>query len=580
MNHPNSDSKKPKSKTNTKENSNNTSDTNFIRQAIEEDITSNRFDGRVHTRFPPEPSGYLHIGHAKAICISFGIAEDYDGLYNLRFDDSNPTTEESEFVEAIKRDVRWLGFDWAEREFHASDYFETLYEYAVKLIEKGKAYVCDLTPEETRTYRGTLVTAGKDSPYRNRSVEENLTLFRGMRDGEFPDGSRTLRAKIDMASPNLNMRDPVMYRVLHTPHYRHGTNWCIYPTYDFTHGQSDSIEGVTHSLCDVQFEDHRPLYDWFLESLEIYSPRQIEFARLNLTYTILGKRKLKILVEQGHVKGWDDPRLPTLAGMRRRGYTPESIRDFCNRIGVSKADNLIEIGQLEYSIRDDLNRRAPRVMAVLNPVKVIIDNYPEGQVEMLDADNNPEDENTGTREVPFTREIYIEREDFMEDPPRKFYRLAPRREVRLKHAYYITCNNVVKDENTGEIVEIHCTYDPETRGGWSDDGRRVQGTLHWVSAEHAVDAEVRLYNSLFTEREPENAAEGTDWIQFLNPDSLEILNNCKVEPSLVDAPSESRYQFLRMGYFCVDSDTTPEKLVFNRTVPLRDSWAKIQKGQK
>ena len=580
MNHPNSDSRNPKSKTNTKENSNNTSDTNFIRQAIEEDIASNRFEGRVHTRFPPEPSGYLHIGHAKAICISFGIAEDYDGLYNLRFDDSNPTTEESEFVEAIKRDVRWIGFDWAEREFHASDYFETLYEYAVKLIEKGKAYVCDLTPEETRTYRGTLVTAGKDSPYRNRSVAENLTLFRGMRDGEFPDGSRTLRAKIDMASPNLNMRDPVMYRVLHTRHYRHGTNWCIYPTYDFTHGQSDSIEGITHSLCDVQFEDHRPLYDWFLESLEIYSPRQIEFARLNLTYTILGKRKLKILVEQGHVKGWDDPRLPTLAGMRRRGYTPESIRDFCNRIGVSKADNLIEIGQLEYSIRDDLNRRAPRVMAVLNPVKVIIDNYPEGQVEMLDADNNPEDENAGTRGIPFTREIYIEREDFMEDPPRKFYRLAPGREVRLKHAYYITCNNVVKDENTGEIVEIHCTYDPETRGGWSDDGRRVQGTLHWVSAEHAVDAEVHLYESLFTEREPENAADDTNWIQFLNPDSLEILNNCKVEPSLVDAPPESRYQFLRIGYFCIDPDTTPEKLVFNRTVPLRDSWAKIQKGQK
>ena len=580
MNHPNSDSKNPKSKTNTKENSNNTSDTNFIRQAIEEDIASNRFEGRVHTRFPPEPSGYLHIGHAKAICISFGIAEDYDGLYNLRFDDSNPTTEESEFVEAIKRDVRWLGFNWAEREFHASDYFETLYEYAVKLIEKGKAYVCDLTPEETRTYRGTLVTPGKDSPYRNRSVAENLTLFRGMRDGEFPDGSRTLRAKIDMASPNLNMRDPVMYRVLRTPHYRHGTNWCIYPTYDFTHGQSDSIEGITHSLCDVQFEDHRPLYDWFLESLEIYSPQQIEFARLNLTYTILGKRNLKILVEQGHVKGWDDPRLPTLAGMRRRGYTPESIRDFCNRIGVSKADNLIEIGQLEYSIRDDLNRRAPRVMTVLNPVKVIIDNYPEGQVEMLDADNNPEDENAGTREVPFTREIYIEREDFMEDPPRKFYRLAPGREVRLKHAYYITCNNIVKDENTGEIIEIHCTYDPDTRGGWSDDGRRVQGTLHWVSAEHAVDAEVRLYNSLFTEREPENVADGTDWIQFLNPDSLEILNNCKVEPSLVDAPPESRYQFLRIGYFCVDPDTTPEKLVFNRTVPLRDSWAKIQKGQK
>ena len=577
MNHPVHDSKKNK---NTTENDKNTSDTNFIRQAIEEDMTCNRFDGRVHTRFPPEPSGYLHIGHAKAICISFGIAEDFDGLYNLRFDDSNPITEEHEFVEAIKRDVNWLGFDWKDREFYASDYFETLYEYAIKLIEKDRAYVCDLTPDETRDYRGTLVTPGKDSPYRNRTVEENLTLFRGMRAGEFADGSRTLRAKIDMRSPNLNMRDPVMYRVLRTPHYRHGTNWCIYPTYDFTHGQSDSIEGVTHSLCDVQFEDHRPLYDWFLESLEIYQPRQIEFARLNLTYTVLGKRKLKILVEGGHVNGWDDPRLPTLSGMRRRGYTPESIRDFCNRIGVSKADNLIEVGQLEYSIRNDLNQRAPRVMAVLDPVKVIIDNYPEDQVEMLDADNNPEDENAGTREIPFSREIYIERDDFMEDPPKKFYRLAPGCEVRLKHAYYITCERVVKDENTGEIVAIHCTYDPETRGGWSEDGRRVRGTLHWVSTEHAVDAEVRLYDTLFTEREPENATDGTDWIEFLNPDSLQILNNCKVEPSLVDAPPESRYQFLRIGYFCIDLDTTPDKLVFNRTVALRDSWAKIQKGQK
>ncbi len=577
MNHPVHDSKKNK---NTTENDKNTSDTNFIRQAIEEDMTCNRFDGRVHTRFPPEPSGYLHIGHAKAICISFGIAEDFDGLYNLRFDDSNPITEEHEFVEAIKRDVNWLGFDWKDREFYASDYFETLYEYAIKLIEKDRAYVCDLTPDETRDYRGTLVTPGKDSPYRNRTVEENLTLFRGMRAGEFADGSRTLRAKIDMRSPNLNMRDPVMYRVLRTPHYRHGTNWCIYPTYDFTHGQSDSIEGVTHSLCDVQFEDHRPLYDWFLESLEIYQPRQIEFARLNLTYTVLGKRKLKILVEGGHVNGWDDPRLPTLSGMRRRGYTPESIRDFCNRIGVSKADNLIEVGQLEYSIRNDLNQRAPRVMAVLDPVKVIIDNYPEDQVEMLDADNNPEDENAGTREIPFSREIYIERDDFMEDPPKKFYRLAPGCEVRLKHAYYITCERVVKDENTGEIVAIHCTYDPETRGGWSEDGRRVRGTLHWVSTEHAVDAEVRLYDTLFTEREPENATDGTDWIEFLNPDSLQILNNCKIEPSLIDAPPESRYQFLRIGYFCIDLDTTPDKLVFNRTVALRDSWAKIQKGQK
>ena len=471
MNHPYADSKNSKKKTDSKENSNNTAGPNFIRQAIEEDIATNRFEGRVHTRFPPEPSGYLHIGHAKAICISFGIAENYGGLYNLRFDDSNPITEESEYVEAIKRDVHWLGFDWKDREFHASDYFGTLYEYAVKLIKKEKAYVCDLTPDEMRTYRGTLTSPGKDSPYRNRSMVENLALFEGMRAGEFPDGSRTLRAKIDMTSPNLNMRDPVMYRVLRAPHYRHGTNWCIYPTYDFTHGQSDSIEGITHSLCDVQFEDHRPLYDWFLESLEIYRPRQIEFARLNLTYTVLGKRNLKILVEEEHVNGWDDPRLPTLAGMRRRGYTPESIRDFCTRIGVSKADNLIEIGQLEYSIRDDLNRRAPRVMAVLNPVKVIIDNYPEEQVEMLDADNNPEDENAGTRKIPFSREIYIEREDFMEDPPRKFYRLAPGREVRLKHAYYITCERVVKDPNTGEIVEIHCTYDPETRGGWAEDGR-------------------------------------------------------------------------------------------------------------
>lgn len=575
MNQPHS-----KSKSDIQASTNNTSDTNFIRQAIDEDIDSHRFDGRVHTRFPPEPSGYLHIGHAKAICISFGIAEDYNGLYNLRFDDSNPITEESEYVEAIKRDVKWLGFDWEDREFYASDYFETLYEYAIKLIRKEKAYVCDLTPEETRTYRGTLTTPGKNSPYRDRSVEENLTLFQGMRNGEFPDGSRTLRAKIDMTSPNLNMRDPVMYRVLHAPHSRIDENWCIYPTYDFTHGQSDSIEGITHSLCDVQFEDHRPLYDWFLETLEIYPPRQIEFARLNLTYTVLGKRKLRVLVQEGHVNGWDDPRLPTLAGLRRRGYTPEAIRDFCNRIGVSKADNIIEIAQLEYSIRSDLNLHAPRVMAVLNPVKVVIDNYPEAQVEMLEADNNPEDETAGTREIPFSREIYIERDDFMEDPPRKFYRLAPGREVRLKHAYYITCESVIKDENTGEIVEIHCSYDPETRGGWSDDGRRVQGTLHWVSAQHAVDAEVRLYDSLFTEREPENAAEGADWIQFINPNSLEVLNTCKVEPSLVDAAAGSRFQFLRIGYFCVDPDTTPDRLAFNRTVPLRDSWARIQKGQK
>ena len=552
----------------------------FIRQEVEKDLADNTYHGKVHTRFPPEPSGYLHIGHAKAICISFGIAEDYGGRYNLRFDDSNPITEEHEYVEAIKRDVRWLGFDWEEREFYASDYFETLYSYAVKLIEKGKAYVCDLTPEEMRAYRGTLVEPGKDSPYRTRSIAENLALFRGMRNGEFPDGSRTLRAKIDMASPNLNMRDPVMYRVLRAPHYRAGNEWCIYPTYDFTHGQSDSIEGITHSLCDVQFEDHRPLYDWFLATLEIYRPRQIEFARLNLTHTVLGKRKLRVLVQEGHVNGWDDPRLPTLAGMRRRGYTPEAIRDFCNRIGVSKADNLIEMSQLEYSIRNDLNQRAPRVMAVLNPVKVVIDNYPEEQVEWLAAENNPEDENAGTREIPFSRELYIEREDFMEDPPRKFFRLAPGREVRLKHAYYVTCESVVKDEDTGEILEIHCSYDPGTRGGWSDDGRRVRGTLHWVSAAHAVDAEARLYEPLFTEREPENAAEGTDWTAFINPNALEVLSGCKVEPSLVGVPHGTRYQFLRMGYFCIDPDTTAEKLVFNRTVPLRDSWAKIQRGQK
>ncbi len=552
----------------------------FIRQEVEKDLESNRYDGRVHTRFPPEPSGYLHIGHAKAICISFGIAEDYKGLYNLRFDDSNPITEEGEYVEAIKRDVRWLGFDWQDREYYASDYFEALYEYAVKLIKKGKAYICDLTPQETRTYRGTLLEGGRDSPYRNRSVEENLALFYRMCGGDFPDGSRTLRAKIDMTSPNLNMRDPVMYRILREPHYRHGKKWCIYPTYDFTHGQSDSIEGITHSLCDVQFEDHRPLYDWFLEALEIYQPRQIEFARLNLTYTVLGKRKLRRLVQGGHVNGWDDPRLPTLAGMRRRGYTPQAIRDFCNRIGVSKSDNLIELSQLEYSIRNDLNQRAPRVMAVLNPVKLIIDNYPEGHVEMLDAENNPEDPNAGERKIPFSRELYIEREDFMEDPPRKFFRLAPQREVRLKHAYYVRCENVVKNPNTGDILEIHCTYDPETRGGWSEDGRKVRGTLHWVSAEHAVDAHVNLYDTLFTEREPENTDEETEWMDFLNPNSLQILTGCKVEPGLAEADIGAQYQFLRMGYFCVDADTTSQKLVFNRTVPLRDTWAKIQRGQR
>ncbi len=554
--------------------------TDFIRQAVKEDLRTNRFGGRVHTRFPPEPNGYLHLGNTTAFCLDFGIAEDFGGLCNLRFDDTNPTKENTEYVESMKKDVRWLGFDWEDREFYASDYFEQLYEYAVKLIRKGKAYVCDLSPDEIREYRGTLTEPGMDSPYRNRSVEENLDLFKRMRAGEFPDASRTLRAKIDMTSPNLNMRDPVMYRILHATHYRQGDKWCIYPTYDFAHGQSDSIEGITHSLCSQEFEDHRPLYDWYLDELEIYHPRQIEFARRNFSYTVVSKRWLIRLVEEGHVNGWDDPRLPTLSGMRRRGYTPEAIRDFCNRIGMSKSDNLIDISLLEYCLRQDLNIRAPRVMAVLRPLKVIIDNYPEGKVEELDAENNPEDESTGSRKIPFSREIYIEREDFMEDPPRKYFRLAPGREVRLKHAYYITCVGVVKDEQTGEVTELHCTYDPKTRGGWSEDGRKVRGTLHWISTPHALEAEVRLFDYLFTKPNPNDVEAGSDFRESLNPNSLEVLRSCRVESSLADAASGSHYQFLRTGYFCVDPDSSDGKLVFNRTVTLRDTWAKIQRAQQ
>ncbi len=559
--------------------SDSTTTTDFIRQAVQEDLRTNRFDGHVHTRFPPEPNGYLHIGHAKAICIDFGIADDFDGLCNLRFDDTNPTRESIEFVESQKADIRWLGFDWEDREFYASDYFEQLYEYAVKLIKKGKAYVCDLNSDEIREYRGTLTEPGIDSPYRNRSVEENLDLFERMRGGEFSDGERTLRAKIDMASPNLNMRDPVMYRIRRATHYRQGDKWCIYPMYDFTHGQNDSIEGITHSLCSLEYEDHRPLYDWYLDELEIYHPQQIEFARLNLSYTILSKRWLVQLAESGYVNGWDDPRMPTLSGFRRRGYTPEAIRDFCNRIGVAKSDNLVDIALLEYCLRQDLNIRAPRVMAVLRPLKVIIDNYPEGEVEELDAENNPEDESMGYRKMPFSREIYIEREDFMEDPPRKYFRLAPGREVRLKHAYYITCVDVVKDEQTGEVTELHCTYDPETRGGWSEDGRRVRGTLHWVSAPHALEAEVRLFDHLFTEPNP-NTLTDDDFKANLNPNSLEVLRSCQVESSLDGAAPGTQYQFLRIGYFCVDPDSSDEKLVFNRTVTLRDTWAKIQRSQQ
>jgi glutaminyl-tRNA synthetase len=552
----------------------------FIREEIKEDIKTGRFDGRVHTRFPPEPNGYLHIGHAKAICIDYGIAEDFGGLYNLRFDDTNPAKEEAKYVEAQKHDIRWLGYDWEEREYYASDYFEQLYEWAIKLIKKGKAYVCDLSPDEVREYRGTLTEPGRDSPYRNRSVEENLDLFERMRAGEFPNGARTLRAKIDMASPNLNLRDPVMYRILHETHHRTGDEWCIYPMYDYAHGQSDSIEGITHSLCTIEYEDHRPLYDWFLDELEIYHPRQIEFAPLSLSYILLSKRNLLRLVNEGHVSGWDDPRMPTLSGLRRRGIPAEAIREFCDVIGVAKSQSTVDLALFEHTVRQDLNLRAPRVMGVLQPLRVVIENYPEDQVEMMECINNPEDPSAGTRMVPFSRVLYIEREDFREDPPRKWFRLAPGREVRLRYAYFMTCVDVVKDENTGEVVELRCTVDPATRGGSSPDGRRVKGTLHWVSAEHSLEAEVRLYDRLFLKGDPLDVEEGEDFTEYLNPESLEIWKGCRVEPSLGGAQPGRRYQFERQGYFCVDPDSSEGALVFNRTVALRDTWAKIEKAMK
>jgi glutaminyl-tRNA synthetase len=552
---------------------------NFIAAIVAADIKANKNDGRVMTRFPPEPNGYLHIGHAKSICLNFGLAEDYNGVCNLRFDDTNPTKEEQEYIDAIMEDVRWLGFDWGDRLYFASDYFENFYEFAVFLIRKGKAYVDSLSAEEIREYRGTLTNPGRESPHRDRSIAENLDLFERMRAGEFPDGTHVLRAKIDMAAGNLNMRDPVMYRILHASHHRTGDKWCIYPMYDFAHGQSDSIEGITHSICTLEFEDHRPLYDWFLDELELAChPQQIEFARLNLTYTIMSKRKLIRLVTEGYVKDWDDPRMPTISGLRRRGYTPESIRTFCDRIGVAKKESTVDMALLEHCLREDLNRRAPRNMAVLRPLKVVLENYPAEQTEELDAVINPEDPAAGSKKVPFSRELYIEREDFMEDPPRKFFRLAPGREVRLRYGYFITCTDVIKDDSTGEILELRCTYDPETRGGSAPDNRKVKATLHWVSAPHALPAEVRLYNRLFLKENPADVREGEDFTAHINPESLEILYNCRVEPGLAGAEPESIYQFERLGYFCADRhDCNPDRLVFNRSVTLRDAWAKIQK---
>ena len=549
---------------------------NFIRDIIVHDLETNKFGGRVQTRFPPEPNGYLHLGHAKAICLNFGLAAEFGGKTNLRFDDTNPEKEEQEYVDSIIRDVRWIGFDWGDRMFYASDYFDQLYAWAVKLIKAGKAYVDDLSPEEIRKTRGTLTESGQNSPFRNRSVEESLDLFERMRKGEFPSGSRTLRAKIDMASPNLNMRDPVMYRILHAEHHRTRNKWCIYPLYDFAHGQSDSLEKVTHSICTLEFEDHRPLYNWFIEQLGIYHPQQIEFDRLNLTYTLLSKRKLLTLVQEGHVRGWDDPRMPTLSGVRRRGYTPEALRNFCNSIGVSKTNGIIELAMLEHFLREDLNKRVPRVMAVLRPLKVVIDNYPEGQVEEMDAINNPEDATVGTRKVPFSQVLYIERDDFRENPPKQFYRLSLGREVRLRYGYFVTCTKVVKD-TSGEVIEVHCKHDPATRGGNAPDGRKVKSTIHWVSATHALNAEVRVYDNLFLKEDPNEFEEGKDWISNLNPNSLEVIRNAKLEPSLANAGSGSRYQFERLGYFCVDPDSRPDALVFNRTVALKDTWAKVEK---
>lgn len=551
---------------------------NFIRNIIEEDNQTGKHNGKVATRFPPEPNGYLHIGHAKSICLNFGLAADYQGTCNLRFDDTNPTKENVEYVDAIQEDVRWLGFDWGERRFFASDYFEQLYDYAIQLIKKGKAYVDSLSAEEIRAYRGTLTEPGKESPFRTRGIEENLEMFQGMRAGDYQDGEHVLRAKIDMTHPNLLMRDPTLYRIRRVSHHRTRNDWCIYPMYDFTHCLSDSIEGITHSICTLEFEINRQLYDWVLDELEVYHPQQIEFARLNLSYTVLSKRRLIQLVEEGHVSGWDDPRMPTISGLKRRGFTPEAIQTFCERIGVAKRDSMVDMALLEYTIREDLNKRAPRVMGVLNPVRVLIDNYPPEKVEELEAENNPEDPSMGKRKLPFSRELWIEKEDFMETPPKKFFRLAPGREVRLKHAYYITCQHVEKNPDTGEIQTIHCSYDPETRGGWSKDGRKVKGTLHWVSASHAAQSEIRLYEHLFDKENPNDLKEGETFKDHLNPNSIKILNNCYVEPSLIEASPGSRYQFLRQGYFCVDTnDSSPGKPVFNRIVTLRDTWAKIQK---
>lgn len=547
--------------------------TDFIRSAILEDMATGRFSPPVHTRFPPEPNGYLHIGHTRALAISFGVAEEMQGLCNLRFDDTNPTKEETEYVEAIQQDIRWLGFDWGDRLYYASDYFEQLYEFAETLIVKGKAYICDLSPDEVREYRGTLTEPGRNSPYRERTVQENLDLFRRMRAGEFEEGSRTLRAKIDMASPNMNMRDPVMYRILHATHHRTGDAWCIYPMYDFAHGQSDSIEGITHSLCDVNYELHRPLYDWFLDELEIFHPRQIEFGRLNLTYTVLSKRFLRRLVDEGFVSGWDDPRMPTLAGMRRRGYPPEALRAFLDMIGIAKSNSMVDVAMLEHCVRQHLNAHAARRMAVLRPLRVVIVNYPDGQVEQMEAVNNPEDLAMGTRQAPFSKVLYIERDDFMEDPPKRFFRLAPGREVRLRYAYLVRCVEVVKDPVTGQVIELRCTYDPETRGGDAPDGRKVRGTLHWVSADHAIEAQVRLYDRLFTK---ENPMAEEDYLTSLNSNSIEALAGCLLEPALSSASLGEQVQFERLGYFCLDPDSTPGAPVFNRTESLRDSWAKAQ----
>jgi glutaminyl-tRNA synthetase len=548
----------------------------FIRDIINEDNRAGKHAGRVHTRFPPEPNGYLHIGHAKSICLNFGIAQDYGGLCNLRFDDTNPCKEEVEYVDSIMEDVRWLGFDWEDRLFYASDYFDQLYDWAIQLIKAGKAYVCDLSAEQTREYRGTLTEPGKNSPFRERTVAENLDLFERMKAGEFPDGTRTLRAKIDMASPNLNLRDPVMYRILHAEHHRTGDKWCIYPMYDFTHGQSDSLERITHSICTLEFENHRPLYDWYIKELGIFAPRQIEFARLNLTYTMMSKRRLLELVRDGQVSGWDDPRMPTICGLRRRGYTPEAIRNFCRRIGVSKVDSVVDIALLEHCLREDLNKRSPRVMAVLKPLKLVIDNYPEGQIEEMEAVNNPEDAAAGTRIVPFSKVLWIEEDDFREEAPKKYFRLKPGQEVRLRYGYLVTCTGCVKDPATGAVVEVHCTYDPATRGGNTPDGRKVKGTIHWVSAAKAVDAEVRVYDNLFTKPDPGDVPAGQDYRVNLNPHSLEIIPAAKVEPSLLSAKANDKFQFERLGYFSVDKDSQPGKPIFNRTVTLKDTWAKIE----